>query len=78
MFAFFTELKCIASHALKSVHIWEICITSTLIMMTFLNECEHLKHYMGLDEITEILPVLNRKIISNHLLYIFYNVQIAL
>ena len=44
LFSFFSEVKTIIFDELnKSVSIWLICITKTLIMLTFLNECEHLK-----------------------------------
>ena len=43
-----------------------------------MNECEHLKYYMALDENCEILPALYRKIISDNLTSVFSDVKIAL
>ena len=43
-----------------------------------LNECEHLKHYMALDENCETLPALHRKIVSDNLKSVFPNVEIAI
>lgn len=42
-----------------------------------LNECEHLKHYMALDENCETLSALQRKIISDNFEYVFPNIDIA-
>ena len=41
-------------------------------------KCEHLKHYMALDENCETLPALYRKIVSDNLKSVFLNVEIAL
>ena len=43
-----------------------------------LNECEHLKHYMALDENCETLPALYRKIVSDNWKSVFPNVEISL
>ena len=43
-----------------------------------LNECEHLKHSMALDENCEPLPALYRKIVSDNLKSVIPNVEIAL
>ena len=43
-----------------------------------LNECDHLKHSMALDENCEPLLALYRKIVSDNLKSVFPNVKIAL
>ena len=76
LFFFFSELKTIASDALekKCKHLANMYHKDD----DLLNECEHLKHYMALNENYETLPALYRKIVSDNLKSVFLNVEIAL
>ncbi len=62
LFSFFSELKTIASDALKKncEHLANM-YHKDLNYNDLLNECEHLKHYMALNENCETLPALYRK-----------------
>ena len=46
----------ILMHYRKCVSIWQICVTKDLDYDDLLNECEHLKHFMGLDQNSETFP----------------------
>ena len=78
LFPFFCEFKTISSDELKNMY--EHLANGyhkNLDYGDLLNECEHIKHYMVLDENCETLPALHRKIISDNLKYVFPNVDIA-
>ena len=79
LFSFFSELKTIASDALKKKceHLANM-YHKDRNYDELLNECEHLKHYMALDENCEALPALYRKIVFDNLKSVFPNVEIAL
>ncbi|XP_040197362.1 zinc finger MYM-type protein 1-like [Rana temporaria] len=79
MFSFFCELKTIRSDDLKKrCEYLANVYHKDLDYGDLLNECEHLKHYMILDQNCETLPALYRKIISDNLKSVFPNVEIAL
>ena len=79
LFCFFSELQTIASEALneKCEQLANI-YHKDLNYDDRLNECEHLKHSMALDEYCETLHALYRKIVSDNLKSVFPNVEIAL
>ena len=79
IYFFFSELKTIASYALKKKceHLATM-YHKDLNYDDLLNQCEHLKHNMALDENCETLPALYRKIVSDNLKSLFPNVEIAL
>ena len=78
-FSFFSDLNTIASDALKKKcqHLANM-YHKDLNYDDLLNECEHLKHYMALDQNCKTLPALYRKIISDNLKSVFPNIEIAL
>lgn len=79
VFSFFSELKSIASDALKNrCEQLANMYHNDLNYDNLLNECEHLKNYMALDENCETFPALYRKIISDNLKSVFPNVEFAL
>ena len=67
LFSFFSELKTIGTDELnkKCEHLANV-YHKHLHYGDPLNECEHLKYYMGIGENCEILPALYRKIISDN------------
>ena len=74
LFSFFSELKTIASDALKKKCEHLATMYHKDLNYDDLLKCEHLKHYMALDENCETLPALYRKIVSDNLKSVFPNV----
>lgn len=79
LFSFFSELKTIASDALKKkckqlVNMYH----KDLNYDGLVNECEPLQHYMDREENCETLLAPYRKIILDNLKSVFLNVEIAL
>ena len=77
LFSFFSELKTIGSDELnkKSEHLANVYL-SDLDYGDLLNEYDHLKHYMVLDENCDTHPALYRKIILDNLKSVFPNFEL--
>ena len=67
----FEALKTKCEHLAKMYH-------KDLNYDDLLNECEHLKHFISLNQNSETLPALYRKIILDNLKSVFRNIEIAL